>query len=56
MLPYTAEAKHRFEACHLAPAQELDAELAACHADACLRAARTLQSLPEDQLAALTTP
>jgi HEPN domain-containing protein len=52
------EAKYGFEAEHLAPAQELfekeDADLAANHADACLRAARYLLYLPEEKRAALT--
>jgi HEPN domain-containing protein len=51
------EAKYGIEAGHLAPAQELfereDAELAAKHADDCLRAARTLLFHPEDKLAEL---
>jgi HEPN domain-containing protein len=51
------EAKYGFEAAHLASAQALfekeDAELAIKHADDCLRAARHVLYLPEDQLAAL---
>jgi hypothetical protein len=57
MLPYTAAAKYGFEACHLAPAQELFekevAGLATYHDDARLRAARALQFLPEGQLGGL---
>jgi hypothetical protein len=54
------EAKYGLEAGHLAPAQDLfakaEAELAAMHAEECLSAARTLRHLPQDKLAALTTP
>jgi hypothetical protein len=51
------EAKYGMEAGYLAPAQQLfeqeDAELAARHADGCLRAARHLLYLPEERLAEL---